>query len=114
MSLMTQQFDEHCNPKVNETVERYRFFTRDQGSDENVESYLTDLKMLASSCNFGDIRDSLIRDRLVCGTNSSARRERLVREEKLTLDTCLHICRATELSRKYSRTIQGQWRRYMH
>ena len=39
---------------------------------------------------------------------SSALRERLLREEKLTLDTCLHICRAAELSRENSRTLQGQ------
>ncbi|XP_055492867.1 uncharacterized protein K02A2.6-like [Leucoraja erinacea] len=108
VSSMIIQLDEYCNPKVNETVERYRFFMRNQGLDENVDSYVTDLKILASSCNFGDIRDSLIRDRLVCGTNSSALRERLLREEKLTLETSLHICRATELSRENSRTLQGQ------
>ena len=28
-------FDAHCNPSVNETVERYRFFSRNQGSSEN-------------------------------------------------------------------------------
>lgn len=44
----------------------------------------------------------------MCGTNSSALRERLLREEKLTLETCLHICKATELSRENSRTLQGQ------
>lgn len=50
----------------------------------------------------------MIRDRLVCGTNGSALRERLLREEKLTLDTCLHICRATELPRENCRTLKGQ------
>lgn len=108
VSFMMKQFDEYCNPQANETVERYRFFTRNQGLDENVNTYVTDLKVLASTCNFGCIKDSLIRDRVVCGTNSSALRERLLREEKLTLESCLNICRATELSRENSKTLQGQ------
>lgn len=31
---MIEKFDGHCNPKVNETVERYLFFMRNQGQDE--------------------------------------------------------------------------------
>lgn len=108
VSSMMALFDEHCNPKLNETVERYRFFVRNQGQDENIDKYVTDLRVLASTCNFGDIKDSLIRDRIVCGTNSSAMRERLLREENLTLDKCMQICRAAELSRENSKTIQGK------
>lgn len=93
-------FDDHCNPKLNETVERYRFFMRDQGIDETVDKYVTDLRVLASICNFGQLKDSLIKDRIVCGTNNSALRERLLREENLTLDKCLKVCRAAELSKE--------------
>lgn len=35
-------------------------------------------------------------------------RDRLLREENLTLDKHLQICRATELSRENSKTLQGQ------
>ncbi|XP_049903425.1 uncharacterized protein LOC126392184 [Epinephelus moara] len=101
------RFDEHCNPKVNETVERYRFFMRNQGNDESIDSYVTDLRVLASTCNFGEIKDSLIPDRIVCGNNNSGLRERFLREDKLTLDKCLQLCRATESSRENSRTIEG-------
>lgn len=64
--------------------------------------------MLAGTCNFGNIRDSLIRNCIVCGTNSSAMRERLLREENLTLDKCMQLCRATELSKENSKALQGQ------
>lgn len=70
---MVALFERHCNPKVNETVERYKCFVRNQGLHENIDKYVTDLRVLASTCNFGDIKDS--RDRIVCGTNSSAMRE---------------------------------------
>lgn len=107
LSDLIAKFDEHCNPKVNETVERYRFFMRNQGQKECIDSYVTDLKVLASTCNFGEIKDSLIRDRVVCGCNEAGLRERLLREDKLTLEKCLQICRATELSRENSKTLSG-------
>ena len=57
-------FDRHCIPKKNEAVERYKFFSRFQNSGESLETFITDL---ASTCNFGDLKDSLVRDRFICG-----------------------------------------------
>ncbi|KAL7880086.1 hypothetical protein SRHO_G00023400 [Serrasalmus rhombeus] len=37
VSKMIELFDGHCNPKLNETVERYRFFVRNQGQDESID-----------------------------------------------------------------------------
>ena len=45
-------FETHCNPKKNETVERYKFFTRVQEEGEPLEKFIVDLKILASTCNF--------------------------------------------------------------
>ncbi|KAK0156623.1 hypothetical protein N1851_000054 [Merluccius polli] len=101
------KFDDHCNPSVNEIVERYRFFTRNQGASENIDSYVTELRLLAKTCNFGTLRDSLIRDRIVCGGSNTAMRERLLRERNLTLDTCLQLCRAAELSKENVKTISA-------
>lgn len=57
---------------------------RDQGTDEGFDKYVTKLKMkIASTCSFSDIKDSLIHDRIVRGTNSPSLRERLLREEKI-------------------------------
>ncbi|XP_019740062.1 zinc finger protein 260-like [Hippocampus comes] len=103
-----RKFDELWNPKLNETVARYAFFTRDQATGENVDKYVTELRVLASTCNFEQLKDSLIKDRIVCGTNDNGLRERLLREENLTLEKCLKICRASELSRENWKTLQGQ------
>ena len=104
---MITKFDDHCNPSVNEIVERCRFFTRNQGTSENIDSYVTELRLLARTCNFGTLRDSLIRDRIVCGGNNASMRERQLREKNLTLDTCLQLCRAAELSKENIKTITG-------
>lgn len=38
-------FRNHCNPAPNETVERYKFFSRNQNSGEMIDKYITDLKV---------------------------------------------------------------------
>ena len=63
-----QAFHKHCNPKKSETVERYKFFQRTQEVGEPaLENFVTDLKLLASTCNFKDLKESLVRDRIICG-----------------------------------------------
>lgn len=69
--IVTEAFDNYCNPKRNETVERYRFNMRNQYQDETLDKYVTELKILASTCSYGVLHDSLMRDRLICGINDS-------------------------------------------
>ena len=40
---------------------------RNQETGESFDTYLTALKALAKTCNFGSLKDELIRDRIVCG-----------------------------------------------
>jgi hypothetical protein len=92
--VVVQRFETYCSPKTNETYERYMFNSRKQFEGEAVEQFVTELKIRAQSCNFGDLRDSMIRDRLVLGITSQRVRERLLREEDLTLG----ICQPAEIS----------------
>ena len=62
-----EKFDGYCNPKKNETFERYKFFIRIQNNDEMIDHFVNDLRTLSQACNFGPLADSLIRDRLICG-----------------------------------------------
>ena len=99
-------FEAHCNPKKNETVERYQFFTRNQEHGESFDKYLTELRILEKSCNFGTLKDSLLRDKIVCGIRDSHLRERLLRETDLTYKKCVAVCRAAELSKQQSKTLE--------
>ena len=42
----------HIKPKPSEIVQRYKFHTRGQGSDESVSKFVTSLRHLAQDCNF--------------------------------------------------------------
>ncbi len=63
---LVARFDAHFLPRVNVTFERHQFFTRNQEPGESVDSYITALRKLAQTCEFGEIRDSLVRDRFIC------------------------------------------------
>ena len=78
--------------------ERHVFNTRTQRDGETTDHYVTDLKTKAQACEFGKLKDSLIRDRIVCGIRSDKTRSRLLREPDLTLQRAVDICRANETS----------------
>ncbi|XP_067648032.1 uncharacterized protein [Eurosta solidaginis] len=105
LEAVTKSFENYCSPKANETVERHLFFTRVQQSGENFTNYLTDLKTLSATCGFGNLKDSLIKDRIVCGIRDSELRNRLLREDKLDLEKCTQICKTVELADIQMKTI---------
>lgn len=74
-----------CNPQTNITMKRHKFNTRNQRAGEEIESYVSDLRIKAKSCNFGDLYEEFIRDRLVCGINNDNLRKVLLRDSDLTL-----------------------------
>lgn len=99
------KFDEHCSPKKNETYERYVFRSRMQQLTENFDTFVTDLKLKARTCNFGLLQDSMIRDQIVFGVKDHKVRERLLRETDLTLADAVKICQASELALQHAKTF---------
>ncbi|CAC5382855.1 unnamed protein product [Mytilus coruscus] len=108
LEVLLKKFEDYCILKKNVTVIRHRFNTRVQNSSESIDQYLTDLKLIAKNCEFEHLNDGLIRDRIVCGTNYSRVKERLLREDGLTLDKAVGICRAHEESRKQMKTLNEE------
>ena len=54
----------------------------------------------AKTCEFQTLRDSLIKDRIVLGIISQRVRERLLREDDLTLQKAMQICQAAEATER--------------
>ncbi|XP_014673255.1 PREDICTED: uncharacterized protein LOC106813592 [Priapulus caudatus] len=106
IEIVLRQFDTYCQPKKNETIERFKFNMRVQG-DETLEKFITDVKTLSQTCNFGDLADSLVRDKLVCGVKDQHLRERLLRTPELTLDKTIELARAAELTKQNVSTLDG-------
>ena len=90
------KFENFCIGKTNETYERYCFNKRDQEQGENIDTYVAALRTLVKTCNYGTLEESLIRDRIVIGIRENATRKKLLQDAKLTLNSCVDICRANE------------------
>ena len=104
---MLGKYEKYCSPKSNLTYERHQFNIRNQNEGESIDSYVTDLRILSKSCEFGDLTDSLIKDRLVCGVKQDTVRSRLLWETDLTLQKAIDICRAAETSTQQLKAMQG-------
>ena len=94
------KFDAYCNPKKNETYERYVFNGRMQQPGEAIGQFVIDLKLKALTCQFEVLRDSMIRDRIVLGVTSQRVRGRLLREDNLNVSKAVEICQAAEATEK--------------
>ena len=107
LDKVLSKFEKYCSPKSNLTYERHQFNTRNQNDGESIDSYVTELRILSKSCEFGDLTDSLIKDRLVSGVIKDSVRSRLLRETELTLQKAIDICRAAETSTQQMKVIQS-------
>ena len=80
--MILEKMKEYCIGECNETYERYVFNRRDQESNESVDVYITELRKLAKTCNYGSLTDSLIRDRMVVGINGNSARKTVLQTSK--------------------------------
>ena len=94
-AILFNKFEAHCKPKKNLVVERHRFLTREQLPGESVDQYVTELRTLAASCEWDDLKDDLICGRIVSGISSRVVRERLLRESDLKLNNLLKFAEQT-------------------
>lgn len=102
------KFEEYCVGQRNETFERYNFNMRTQQEGETVDAYVTALKTLAKNCNFGQLQDDLLKDRIVIGIRDNTTRKKLFNMPKLKLTECIDICRTHESTSKQMKTMQQQ------
>ena len=66
---LIQKVLDYYKPRRSVTFERFKFNTRYRHSDESITKFIAELRLLSEFCDFGDMLDDMIRDRLVCGTN---------------------------------------------
>ena len=97
IDVVLKQFEDYCIPRQHVTYERFRLSTRDQGLAETVDQYTMELRRIASNCELESITpDQILRDRFVTGIRDAKVRERLLRDNKLTLENAVDIVRAAE------------------
>ena len=107
-AVLKQKFKEICDPRTNVTIERHAFNSRTQRSGESIQAYVADLRNKASTCQFGELKEGMIRDRLVCGIQKDNVRKLLLREADLTLPKALSICQIHEISEQHNDQLSNK------
>ena len=90
---------------TNVIYERYNFNRRVQEPNESLEAYVVALRALAKSCNYGQLTDDFIRDRIVVGVRENSLRKKLLLTRDLTLKHCIDICRASETTNQQLKSM---------
>ena len=99
----------HFNSCKNIAFERHVFRQATQKADETMDAYVTRLRTLSKTCEFGTSLDEMIRDQIIEKCASNALRRRLLRERELTLDNLLLIARSFELADRQALEIEQKF-----
>jgi hypothetical protein len=94
--VVKDRFEAHFVKRKNIIFERAKFNLRKQGEGEPVDSFITDLYSLAEHCQYGDLHDELIRDRIVVGLHDATLSQKLQLDATLTLDKAVAAVRQSE------------------
>lgn len=90
------KLDSFFHVRKNTIFERAIFNHCCQGEDETAEQFIIALFAIAENCNYGDLREELIQDRLVVGIRDTALSEHLQTDADLTLDKAMRAVRQRE------------------
>lgn len=106
-NCIIHKFDEHFKVRRNVIFERATFNQRNQEVDESAEVYITTIHQMADRCEYGTMKDELVRDRLVVGIRDKALSQRLQMEEALTLTKDKTLIRQREAVKEQGQILRG-------
>lgn len=98
----------YCMGELAEDIifECARFNRCSQQSYESAEQFITALYNLADSCEYGDLREELIRDRIVVDIYDKNLLERMQLDPKLTLESAKTLVRQREAMHEHKQILR--------
>ena len=99
------KFDAYFQPRKNLTFLRFTFLTARQNEGEKFDEFYTRLRKLSEDCEFGTLRDSLIKDLIIIDLYDKKLQEHLLRDSEITLDKVLVNSRASEASKQHTKSM---------
>ena len=99
-------FEVHFKIRRNVIVERARFNKRNQMEGESAEEYITVLYGLIETCEFGALKEQLLKDRLVVGIRNGNLSDALQMDAKLTLEEAKKKIRQKEAIKEQTQLLQ--------
>lgn len=87
-------------PEKNKRYERAIFNLAKQENDEPYDVYFDRLRGLIKHCEYGELLNDLLLDKIICSIHDINMRERLWLDKNVTLETAIELCRAKQESTK--------------
>ena len=100
-NIVIEKFKEYCNPRTNVTFLTYKFVTYKQIDGQSFDEFVTELKKRSAKCQFGTLRNELVRDFIICDLADKRLRERLLRDPSLTLEKTIELGQAAEETKRH-------------
>ncbi|KAL5017541.1 hypothetical protein ScPMuIL_007130 [Solemya velum] len=97
---VVDRFQAHFVTRRNTLFERAKFNHRRQQDGESADSFITALYTLVEHCEYGQLKDEMIRDRIVVGIRDSKMSEKLQLDPNLTLEKAVAQVRQREAVQK--------------
>lgn len=96
---------DHHQPCPSTIVQRFNFHTWTQKPGEKISDFVAQLRKLSEHCEFGDMLEDMLRDRLVCGCRDQHLQCKLLAESDLNFDKAFKIAKAAETAEKEARDL---------
>ncbi|MCG7865814.1 MAG: reverse transcriptase family protein [Candidatus Thiodiazotropha taylori] len=106
-SEVTKKFKDYFVIRRNTIFERAKFNQRKQEEGESVDSFITSLYSLAEHCEYGGLKDQLIRDRIVVGLRDAKISEKLQLDPNLTLEKAVNQARQKEAVQEQQSVVRS-------
>ena len=71
-----------------------------QRAGEQLDAFITRLKIILKECDYGDEKEKQLRDQIVFGCREDSLRDQFFREAALALQMTIHICTAHQAFQK--------------
>ena len=107
-NVVTGILDSYFKVRRNVTFERARFNRRSQKEGETAEQFITDLYELVEYCNYGALKDEMLRDRIVIGIRDLSLSERMQTDAELTLEKAKRMVRQKAAVKDQRKELQQQ------
>ena len=78
LNVLFETLKGHFDPKPIVVAKRFRFYQCSQRTEKSIVDFITDIRHLSISCNFGEFLDQALHDHFVCGVRSKSLQKKLL------------------------------------
>lgn len=107
VEVLKVKLEAFYKPALNLAYHEFRFGKRDQKDGESFNDWLTDLRVLAKSCELGQLEERMLRSRIILGIRDKTLQDKLI-SENASFTKTVAMCRSREQGKEQCEEIQAR------